>query len=143
MATSFTGLQSLDPSNFLGDRPDAGAMRMAADNAIAFKQLSGLEENYNLQTAIKNIEHAKKQSRMAKRFGIDIGNFNNQAETMGGFNDLLNLGVSLAGSGAFGGGMDPIGTQGNPFGNVGVGSPLLGIPGGAAVGGGRIPLGGG
>lgn len=116
---------------------------MAADNAIAFKRLSGLKENYNLQTAIKNIEQAKKQNRMANKFGIDIRNFNNQAETMGGLNDLLNLGGILAGSGAFGGGMDPVGTQGNPFGNVGADSPILGIPGGAAVGGGRIPLGGG
>lgn len=41
-----------------------------------------------------------------------------------------------------GGGMDPVGSQGNPFGNVGSDSPIYGVPGGAAVGGGRVPLNG-
>jgi len=104
MATTFAGLQSLDPSNFIGDRLNVGETRMAGDTANTFRELSGLEEDYNLQTAIKDIELAKKKSRMADRFGASIQGFNNQAQTTEGFSKLLNIAGQLAGSGAFGGG---------------------------------------
>lgn len=59
---------------------------------------------------------------------------------------ILNAGVSVAGAGFdagwFGFKADPIGSMGNPFGDVSENSPIFGVPGGAAAGGGRVPLNG-
>ena len=64
-------------------------------------------------------------------------------------NDFISGALSLAGGVVSGGAdagwfdkfkMDPIGSQGNPFGSVSADSPILGVPGGASVGGGRVPL---
>ena len=143
MATSFAGLKSLDPSNFLGSRPDVGSMIQGQDNARFAGEIAGLQNAADMASALKDMALNKKKSNLSKSFGAHIQGSIDLAETMGGLSVLLQIGATLAGSGAFGGGMDPVGTQGNPFGNVGADSPILGIPGGAAVGGGRIPLGGG
>lgn len=61
-------------------------------------------------------------------------------------NSFINLGVGV-GMGGLEGWFnkfkpDAIGTQGNPFGTLPSDSPIFGVPGGGAVGGGRMPLNG-
>ena len=114
MATSFAGLKSLDPSNFLG-RPDVGSMIQGQDNARFAGEIAGLQNAADMESALKDMAFNKKKSNLSKRFGAQIQGSIDQAETMGGLTDLLQIGATLAGSGAFGGGMDPLGTQGDGF----------------------------
>lgn len=124
MAISFTGLQSLDPSNFLGDRPDVGDIIRGRDQARFAGAVAGLRNAAEMELALKEIALNKKKRNLSKRFGAQIQGANDQAETMGGLTDLLQIGASFAGSGAFGGsGTKTIGL-GDGF-NVGVGQAGL------------------
>ena len=85
--------------------------------------------------------------RQVEKYKADLAKAGAMAEAQQTTNNaMLGLGRDiLGGVSSFipsGGGMDPVGSQGNPFGNVGSDSPIYGIPGGAAVGGGRVPLNG-
>lgn len=104
MSSSFAGLRSLDPSNFLGDRPDVGKIIQGGDNARFAGEVAGLQNAADMESALKDIAFNKKKSDLSKRFGAQIQGSIGQAETMGGLTDLLQIGASLAGSGAFGGG---------------------------------------
>ena len=104
MATSFAGLKSLDPSNFLGDRPDVGSIIQGQDNARFAGEVAGLQNAADMESALKDIAFNKKKSNLSKRFGAQIQGSIDQAETMGGLTDLLQIGASLVGSGKLGGG---------------------------------------
>lgn len=102
MATSFAGLKSLDPSNFLGNRPDVGSIIQGQDNARFAGEVAGLQNAADMESALKDIAFNKKKSDLSKKFGAQIQGSIDQAETMGGLSELLNLGVSAGLS--FGGG---------------------------------------
>jgi hypothetical protein len=104
MATSFTGLQTLDPSKYLGDRPDVGNIIRSGNDARFAGQVANLQNAADMESALKDIAFNKKKSDLSKRFGAQIQGSISQAETMGGLTDLLQIGASLVGSGKLGGG---------------------------------------
>ncbi len=133
-----------DIFDFYPDSPDYDqmnyeAMREAARDRIADRNnelrldLAELEADISAMNTATRIDNMDAASSDALR------------------NDFISGALSLAGGVVSGGAdagwfdkfeVDPIGSQGNPFGSVSTDSSIFGVPGGAAVGGGRVPLNG-
>ena len=86
-------------------------------------------------------ERMKAQRELEKYLQDERDAANRQTSLLGGIGNLVSGAASLSNLGG-GFGFDDVGTQGNPFGQVPTDSAIYGVPGGAAVGGGRVPLNG-
>jgi hypothetical protein len=110
----------------------------------SLNEAANLQAEHMIQTSALNAYQKQQNDIFNFKLQAELGGIQNEAnqnsQTLDGIGNVVSGLGGLFNSGGFG--LDKVGSQGNPFGKVPVDSSIYGIPGGAAVGGGRVPLNG-
>ena len=131
---SFAGSSGVE--NFYNNSVDFGSLYNAAATQDALERLNAIKRE---GSTFNNIIGADARSIMEKYRMEGQQNLHDAqmfSQNLGSAAGFLSSGIGAFGeAGGFGFKPDPVGSQGNPYGNTYVPGP-----GGSAIGGGRVPL---